>query len=256
MSSFDVDGFTATKGSSTSDNINKLNSNYVAWNWKAGTEVTNNDGTIESQVSANPQAGFSVVTFTDDGVAGKTIGHGLGQKPSVVIQKPLGTGNWYVLTDVYDGSYDYLLLNTTAAIASSTLTAATATVFPNLQITGNSVAYCFAEVEGYSKIGIYTGNANANGPFVYTGFRPAFILSKRTSAAPGWNIFDSKREGYNVDNNKLASDSTAAEVTTDYIDILSNGFKIRNATSQVNSASTKYFYMAFAENPFKNSNAR
>ena len=256
LTAFDSDGFTTGV-------LAKLNTNtdtYVAWNWKAnGSGSSNGDGSISSTVSANTTAGFSVVTFADSGAVGATVGHGLGQKPSVVIQKPLGTGNWYTLYDFVDGSYDYLLLNTTAAKTNSTLAPATSTVFSNLQLTGNSLAYCFADVEGYSKFGSYTGNGNANGAFVYTGFKPKMVIIKTTSAAFDWVILDTERNPYNLVHDVLYPSlaNTEADATTyASFDAVSNGFKLRNTHQYTNYNGYNYIYMAFAENPFKNSTAR
>ena len=234
----------------------------VAWNWKAGgTAVSNTAGTIgTSQVSANTTAGFSVVTFTGTGST-QTVGHGLGVTPKFyIIKNRTVTANWYTYTTVIDGSLDFLFLEQTSAKADSGLALPTSSVFtvnssvaPN---TNNMVAYCFADVEGYSKFGSYTGNGSADGPFVYTGFKPAYVLIKRTDAVGTWWIHDAARNTYNVVDDYLFAESSAAEATYANMDFTSNGFKLRLATYQPNASGGSYIYMAFAENPFKNSLAR
>ena len=227
----------------------------VAWVWKGnGTGVSNTDGTIASTVSANTTAGFSIVSWT--GTSG-TVGHGLSIAPELIIEKKYGTtSDWFVQTTLIDGSNDYLKLNTTAAKTNGVTAVPTATVFtPNLG-SSTVIAYAFHSVEGYSKFGTYTGNGSADGPFVYTGFRPAFVMVKRTSAINSWIILDNTREGYNVDNDRLYPNSSNAEDTPDLIDLLSNGFKVRNTNPSINTSSGTYIYMAFASNPFKNSLAR
>ena len=259
ITSFDSDGFSL--GSAT--NTNGSGATFVTWNWKAsGTGVSNTDGSITSSVSANTTAGFSVVTYTGTGVAG-SVGHGLGVVPKLYIvkQRTDAGNNWIVQTTAVDGSLDYLFLNTTSAKGDSGDTPPSSTV---LNISGNNdvngsgdgiVAYCFADVEGYSKIGSYTGNGSADGPFIYTGFRPAFILIKGTGVS-SWVMIDSKRDGYNVVEPYVLSDSSNAESSTYTVaDFLSNGFKMRS-TAVHNSSGTTWIYMAFASNPFKNSLAR
>jgi len=264
LTGFTSTGFTlgADDGSGTGD-ANYSGTTFAAWNWKAGgTGVSNTDGSITSTVSANTTAGFSVVTYTGTGVAG-SVGHGLGVVPKLYIvkQRTDAGNNWIVQTTAVDGSLDYLFLNTTSAKGDSGDTPPSSTV---LNISGNNdvngsgdgiVAYCFADVEGYSKIGSYTGNGSADGPFIYTGFRPAFILIKGTGVS-SWVMIDSKRDGYNVVEPYVLSDSSNAESSTYTVaDFLSNGFKMRS-TAVHNSSGTTWIYMAFASNPFKNSLAR
>lgn len=237
---------------------------------QANTNVTkgssNFDGTIVSTVSANPTAGFSIATYVGNGVSGATFGHGLGVAPELVMVKDLDTAVSWVVYSKPVGNTKTLYLNLSAAqtsVATWANTTPTASVVSvganglyNNGTTKNHIAYCFASVEGYSKIGSYTGNGNANGTFVYTGFKPAYVMIKRTNTTGSWYTFDNKREGYNVDNDTLLADTTAAETTTDYIDILSNGFKPRTTAAAVNTSASTYVYMAFAKNPFKNSTAR
>ncbi len=264
--SFEVDGFSMLGGN---NGINETSQTYVAWNWKAGgTGVLNEVGTIDSTVSANTTAGFSIVSYTGTGSA-TTVGHGLGAAPNMIIVKNRdATDAWQVYHSANTAApeTDYLVLNTTAATADSSTrwndTAPTSSVFSigsGVEVNTSSedyIAYCFADVEGYSKIGTYVGNGSTDGPFVYTGFRPAFVMVKKTSATSNWTILDNTREGYNVDNDPLYPNLSSAEGTTDLIDLLSNGFKVRSTDASINTSSGTYIYMAFASNPFKNSLAR
>ena len=263
LTSFDSNGFSL----GANGDVNGSTFPIVAWNWKAGgTAVSNTDGTITSQVSANPTAGFSVMTYTGTGVAG-SVGHGLGVVPKLYIikQRTDAGNNWIVQTTAVDGSLDYLFLNATNAKGDSGDALPTSSV---LNISGNNdvngsgdgiVAYCFADVEGYSKLGSYTGNGSANGPFVYTGFRPAWILVKCSSTAGNnWWVLDAKRNMYNLADLALLPNSSSSELNNStyfWADFLSNGFKLRS-TGQSNTNAATYIYMAFAENPFKNSLAR
>ncbi|QRV71444.1 SPRY domain containing protein [Methylophilales phage MEP301] len=264
IDSFDSDGFTV--GNNVSYNGSGVT--FVAWNWKAGgTAVSNTAGTITSQVSANPTAGFSVVTYTGTGGT-KTVGHGLGVAPQMVIVKGRNGGTNWVVYHVGMGATKYMLMNTTgAAVTDSTPwnnTSPTSTVVSlgtSSNTNGNTapfVAYCFADVEGYSKFGSYTGNGSADGPFVYTGFRPAYVLIKRTNAGASWFLWDSARNSYNLLDATLYPNLNIAEYinSTRALDLVSNGFKLRGTDSQMNASGGAYIYMAFAENPFKNSLAR
>jgi hypothetical protein len=212
------------------------------------------------------------VTYTGNRTAGATIGHGLGAAPKMVIVKSRddGTTDWFVYHAgiASDAETDYIRLNTTdIASDNNTIwndTKPTSSVFTlgtNGQVneTGESfIAYCFAEVEGYSKFGSYTGNGSADGPFVYTGFRPAFVLLKITNAAENWVIFDDARSEYNLSQLGLYPNSSGAEVTiaSNGIDMLSNGFKLRGTGTRTNGSVYTYIYACFSENPFKNSLAR
>jgi len=273
LSAFDPDGFTWNKGTLDPWYFNHLNASYVAWTWDAGSStVTNNDGTISSQVRANASAGFSVVTFTGTGSTG-TIGHGLGVAPSVyLVKKRSGTSNWAWFTTAIDGSVDFLFLNSTAAktdAGGGYATAPTSSVFSlgdaSSSINDNGgtyVAYCFAPVEGYSAFGSYTGNGSADGPFVYTGFRPRWIMTKDTTVAGAWLIHDTARDPYNVSNLELQANAATAEYNTvsagagNRYDILSNGFKHRTNNSGANASGSTYIYAAFAESPFQYARAR
>ena len=258
VSAFGTDGFTTTN-----TNANAVNGNgetYVSWNWKAGNSSgsTNNDGNITSTVSVNTTAGFSIVTYTGTGST-TTVGHGLGVKPDLVIYKERNSANsWRIMHDI-GGTLKRLYLNATDAEASITdsSTAPTSTVLNigtgsevNRSSSATYVAYCFAEKKGYSKFGKYRGNANANGVFVHTGFKPAFFISKRVDAVKDWHIIDNKRSTSNVRAALLYPNLTDAEATPTSCDFLSNGIKMRTANSFLNETGGQYIYMAFAENPF------
>ena len=229
---------------------------------------TNFDGSILSVVQTNETAKFSILTYTGTGSA-STIGHGLGIAPNMVITKVRSTANnWAVYHVGINDNTKAVLLDTTGAATayggSTSLwnnTAPTSTVFSvgtNSSTGGsaNFVAYVFAEVEGYSKFGTYTGNGSTDGTFVYTGFRPSWIMLKKTSSTGQWLMFDNKRNGFNPDNRELASDTSASEQDYDRLDFVSNGFKQRTNFSHNNASGSTYIYMAFADQPFKFSNAR
>jgi len=268
LTAFGSTGFTL----GTDTVYNNSAATYVAWQWKAnGTGVSNTSGSITSTVSANTTAGFSVVTWTGNGVNAATVGHGLGVAPSMIIVKSrtlsaAGTGAWYVYHSGI-GAANYLVLNTTAAQGTGGQwfsTAPTSSYFwlggtgNNVNESGSSqVAYCFAAVAGYSAFGSYTGNGSTDGVFVYTGFRPRFLLTRRTDSAAGWIILDSARSPNNVAQNILEPQSAGADTGSTYnvVDFLSNGFKFRIA-GDPNTAGASNIYMAFAENPTKFANAR
>jgi hypothetical protein len=260
-------GFTTGSGGNTNTN----GDTYVAWCWDAnGSPVSNTSGTITSNVSANATAGFSVVTYTGTG-SNATVGHGLGVAPKMIIVKNRttagGNGIWRVYHTSLGGTKYINLNETTAATTGSTVwnnTDPTSSVF-SVGITGsvndsgnNYVAYCWAEIAGFSKFGSYTGNGSTDGSFIFTGFRPKFIMVKRTDAVEGWQMFDTSINTYNSANILLEANLSNAEANSsgNAIDILSNGFKQRNTRAATNASGGTYIYMAFAENPFKNSNAR
>ena len=264
VSSFDSDGFTTTPGTYSgyeSGNVNMSGRTYVGWNWRAsGSTATNNNGTVTTTVDANTTSGFSIVTFTSPASGSYTLGHGLSSAPDLVIYKCRGTTSpWWTFYTLVDGSLDYVNLGSNAAGASDSagLAVPTSTVF---SLVGNyapgsqtSIAYCFHSVEGYSKIGKYTGNGSTDGAFVYTGFRPAWVMIKRTDSANDWFIQDNKRLGYNPNNSYLEANTTLAEQAETDVDILSNGFKLRSNGGGHNASGGTYIYMAFAENPFVDS---
>jgi len=244
-------------GSSGIGDINVANKTMVAWQWKAngGTTSSNTDGTITATVQANTTAGFSIVTFTGNG-ASQTVGHGLNQAPVLSIRKKRETtGDWFVHTNVFDGGMDYLKLSTTGASSSSSLANFTSTTGAADDNSNQYVVYFFHSVKGYSKIGTYTGNGSTDGTFVYTGFKPAFVLVKRTDTAKNWYMFDTVRNTFNVIDDLIAPNLSDAEDvgTGTYLDILSNGFKLRQDFSHMNASGSTQIYMAFAEHPFVSS---
>jgi len=260
LTSFDSDGFSFA----TSDpDTNGSGSTYVAWNWLAGNgTASNTDGTITSTVSANQTAGFSIVTYTGTGSAA-TVGHGLGAEPQfIAIKGRTNVDSWGVYPGTsmgYGGQYRLKLNETSPVLATSVYwnnTDATSSVFTvntDAQVNGSGVdyvAYCWNEVEGFSKIGKYTGNGSADGPFLWCGFRPAFVLVKRTNTADNWVIVDSSRNSYNVANLRIYPDTTNADITSTIYDFLSNGFKLRASDGGVNGSGSTYIFMAFAEHPF------
>ena len=268
LKSFDSDGFTLGSLSA----VNSNGQNYVSWNWLAGGSASSNsDGSITSSVSANTTSGFSIVSWTGTGSTG-TLGHGLGVTPQMIIVKKRDTSgtDWITFGSVLGGTVgsEFIKLNfvnaKTTGLNTSWFnqTAPTSSVFTvgtQSDLNGSSatyIAYCFVEKKGYSKIGSYTGNGNTAGPFVYTGFRPAWIISKRTDNSSGgeWNILDNKRDTFNVADAKLEANNTDAEETDEMYDILSNGFKITRGDGNINASSGTYIFMAFAESPFVNSN--
>ena len=266
LSAFASNGFTLSGETVNQGGVNTSPYNYVGWQWKAGgTAVSNTAGSITSSVSANTTAGFSVVTCTTQASGTATVGHGLGVAPSLIIQKIRTlAADWYVY-NVSIGAGNILKLNTTdASAAASTIwnsTAPTSTVFS----LGNgwagsysTVAYCFAPVAGYSAFGSYTGNGSADGPFVYLGFRPRFVIVKSSSGVADWFEYDTSINAYNQVSTWLRPDYSGPEVTNtaQAIDIVSNGFKLRGSDTGVNANGGTFIYMAFAETAFKFANAR
>ena len=257
FTSFDSDGFTLEGNVS---DYNQNSSNFVSWNWLAGGSTSSNgDGSITSTVSVNSTSGFSIVSYVGGGASSATVGHGLGATPAMIIVKNRENDpEWRVWHQKLSGSTYKLGLNSTGAQDSSATvfngqSSTTFTVGSDPSVSGsgnNIIAYCFKEVKGYSKFGSYTGNGNADGPFIYTGFRPAFLIIKPSSKVEEWTLLDNKRLGYNVDNNYVYPNQNYAEMTADRLDILSNGFKLRSATGELNTSSATMIYMAFAEHPF------
>jgi hypothetical protein len=259
--SFDADGFSWTN--SDGSNANDSGVTYAAWQWLAANgTASNTNGSITSTVSANTTAGFSIVNYLSNNTAGATVGHGLSQAPDIIITKNRDDErNWGVYhSDL--GATKAVFLNLINASSTSSVyynnTEPTASVFSlganagetNYPASDNFIAYCFHEVEGFSKFGSYTGNGSTDGPFIFTGFRPAFVMFKKTSGSDSWEIFDSTRPGYNATGLGLFPNNTDSESTGRNIDILSNGIKQRNTNGTTNESGYTYIFMAFAEHPF------
>ena len=258
-------GFTVGNNGSTGNN----GDTYAAWQWKAngGTTASNTDGSITSTVQANTTAGFSVVTYTGNGSSGATIGHGLGATPKWFFVKSRSTTGSWIHYHIGTGSTpqnDYLNFTTSAKGTTSAAwnntapTTSVASLGSSAEVNENGttfVGYFFAEKQGYSKFGSYTGNGNENGPMVYCGFKPAWIMMKRTGNTSSWNILDNKRDPFNVMDTQLLADGNDVDQDYDWMDFLSNGFKIRRNSTQNNASGDTYIYMAFAEHPFVSSEA-
>jgi len=269
VTSFNSNGFTLT-GASGAERYNASGQTYVGWQWNAGgSNATNTSGTITSTVRANTTAGFSIVTYTGTGV-NATVGHGLGVAPSLIIIKMRSSpGDQWVVYHSALGANKTLRLDSTGAAGTTTVTwqntSPSSTVFYIGNVSENNlnnangkdyVAYCHAAVAGYSAFGSYTGNGSSDGPFVYTGFRPRWILIKNSSATASWYIYDAVRNTFNVVDKLLYPNLSNAEDTYTFGDMLSNGFKIRSTDSGMNSNGNTIIYAAFAESPFKYSLAR
>ena len=259
LTSFDSDGFSLGNNAS----VNSATSTFASWNWLAGGSASSNtDGSITSTVSANTTAGFSIVSYTGTS-ANATVGHGLGTAPSMIIVKNRSiVENWEVYHQTLGNGTSIRLNKTDASFSTSgrwNNTSPTSSVFSLGTATvvngsgNNLIAYCFAEKKGYSKFGSYTGNGNADGTFVYTGFKPAFVITKRTDGTVDWYMFDNKRQNsFNVVNGMLRPSATSVELddSSVYVDFLSNGFKWRGNNAGNNTSNGSYIYMAFAESPF------
>ena len=259
LTAFGTDGFSI----GTSSMINGNSDTFASWNWKAnGAGSANTDGSINSTVSVNTTAGFSIVKWTGNATTNQTVGHGLGAVPKVIITKNTNNASqpWKCYFSEV-GNDKYLILNTTDAPSTSGFlynTTPTNSLFTisndtGMNGSGNSIiAYCFAEKKGYSKFGSYTGNGSTNGTFVYTGFKPAFVLWKRTEdAGYDWDMYDTARDTHNVAFKEIMPNSNAAESSSTVLslDILSNGFKLRTTNANGNGSGKPYIYMAFAEEP-------
>ena len=267
LASFNNDGFTTVAGGTSIDGVGGGARTYASWNWKAnGTGVSNTDGTITSTVSANTTSGFSIVKYTGTG-ANATFGHGLGAVPKMYILKRYdSSNNWRVYHESI-GNGKYMTLETTEAEQTSSgftnNTSPTSSLISlgNLGSAnpsgGSVICYAFAEKQGYSKFGSYTGNGSTDGTFVYTGFKPAFVIAKGSSFGSAWTMSDNKRDSDNVINGQLFSNNNNAEDTSasnSMCDYLSNGFKMRSTGGAMNSSGNTYIYMAFAEAPLVGTN--
>ena len=268
VTSFDSDGY-----STANEDANTDTGTFVAWQWKAnaGTTSSNSNGDITSTVQASSTAGFSIVTYTATATAGDTVGHGLSSQPEMIMVKKraggdaYGWGVWHTGLSNNNGTKQ-LILDTSAAEATQDMfndaifPSSSATVFAtgqnnhtNFPSGATYVAYCFNSVQGYSKFGKYTGNNNADGPFVYTGFKPAWLMIKRTDNSEGWHIVDHKRD-VNENNARLQAETNGGEDTSEGgLDMLSNGFKIKTTWAGFNADGGSYIYMVVAEHPFVSS---
>ena len=260
FTSFDSDGFSV----GTAANVNGSGDDMLCYNWKAnGSGSANTDGTISSTVSANQTSGFSIVKYTGNATSGATVGHGLNAVPKVMWVKNLDASeNWSVYHNSI-GNTKFLRLNqNNATTTSSTIwndTTPTSSVFTvgngaSVNGSGNEfIAYCFAEKKGYSKFGSYIGNGSTDGTFIYTGFKPAWVLWKKTDIE-NWGIANNKSSPFNVVSLKVRVDTAIIEATGDNFDFVSNGFKIRTTSGEYNTSGSTYIYMAFAENPLVGTN--
>ena len=266
LSTFGTDGFTV----GGNNEVNGSSDNMVSWNWKAGGAVSGNttgSGTSKSYTgSINSTAKFSIIRYQGNGTAGHTIPHRLSTTPAMIIVKNISASwNWSVYhKDAFtsQSSPGVLYLNTTAAKANDTNVWGNSTVTINSTVfslgdyqgTNNNndyfIAYCFAEKTGYSKFGSYTGNGSSDGTFVYTGFKPAWVLYKRTDSGADWHMYDNKRDVDNAVDKTLFPSGNYAESAGDALDFLSNGFKQRNTGAEANASGGTYLFMAFAEHPF------
>ena len=264
LTSFDSDGFT----NGADNGVNQNGETYVSWNWDGGgAGSANTAGSINSTVSVNTTSGFSVVSYTGTGSIA-TIGHGLGVAPNVVIvkQRTAAGNHWVMYNSALPSANYFLYLDGTDAQQTATNffnnTAPSNSVFTvgtDAQTNGNTnslIAYCFAEKQGYSKFGSYVGNGSTNGPFVYTGFKPAFVITKRIDAGGGWGINDNKRPNYNPENLYLVANDGQVEASDGSwtMDLLSNGWKARYNNGHFNAAGGSYIYMAFAKAPLVGTN--
>jgi len=265
IKSFNADGFTLGDGS-----LNQSGKEFISWNWKANNQGSSNtDGTINTTyTSASATSGFSVCQYTGTG-ANATVGHGMGVAPKMVMVKQTNTTRDWAVYHKYSnpdgtGSQYYLHLNNSDARASNSAfwnnTDPTSSVFhlgSNHNVNGSGgtyIAYCFADVQGFSQFGSYTGNGNADGAFIYTGFAPAFVMVKRTNSTENWFVYDNARTPINVRNKYITVDGTGNSSTADFCDFVSNGFKARVSNSSFNESGSSFLYMAFAEAPLVGSN--
>ena len=264
LSAFGSDGFTVV----SEGDINANGATMASWNWKAnGQGSSNTAGSINTTyTSVNTTSGFSIVKYSANNTAGATVGHGLGVIPKMIIVKELtGSINDWVVYHASVGNNKKLILNEVNAESIDNFmnnTTPTSTVFSisDASVVNRSgstyMAYCFAEKQGYSKFGSYTGNGNADGTFIYTGFKPAFTLFKKTNATSEWFLYDNKRDGYNVTEKVFEANTNSAEDSNSgtYIDYLSNGFKLRGTSGNTNASGSTYIYMAFGQSIVGSSN--
>jgi hypothetical protein len=264
VTSYNTDGFSI----GTLGGINNGTNTHVAWQWKTGTAFSNDAsstsvGSIDSTGSVNTTSGFSIISYTGNGSANQSVAHGLGATPKIILIKNRTTAGYWCMTNprfVSVSDPNILYLQITAAEADDTningTTAPSSTVFGvddygAVNTSGNAhIAYCFTPIKGYSAMSTYVGNGNADGPFVYTGFKPAFIISRYIGANQNWQMYDNKRNPHNFVDTVLFPNGNADEEAYDKYDFLSNGFKARSTSTGTNVSGGTYIYLAFAENPF------
>ena len=265
ITAFNSDGFVI----GTQPEMSSNGKTFASWNWKAnGAGSANTDGSINSTVSVNTTAGFSIVSWTPTTTSSpQTIGHGLGVAPKMMIVRNRdAAGAWRVYHSAMGATKALNLNNTDAQIndngfwndvepTSSVFTTGNGYAYTTGGSTDDYIAYCFAEKQGYSKFGSYIGNGNADGTFVYTGFKPAFVMFKKTSgSADNWQLWDNKRDTFNPVEKAIHPDIANTASTDQDIDFLSNGFKIRSSVAHLNQSGVKSIYMAFAEAPLVGTN--
>ena len=255
LTSFNSDGFSMN---ATDNEVNGNGNTYVAWQWKAngGTTSTNSDGSVDVTIQVNSTAGFSIMKWNGNGNTSGTVGHGLGAVPDMIIEKYGldGTSNWGVAFPKFETS-KLLTLNDTGGFSSASgLSSYNSSTFVdgNGAATGGTIAYAFKNVKGYSRFGFYVGNGNTDGPSIYTGFKPAFLMIKRSNGSGYWVMLDSKRNLPNGTGQRLGAQANDAEYGSTNIDFSSNGFKVRasNSDSDTNLDGGTYVYMAFADKPY------
>jgi len=265
LASFNSNGFTTQKGSYDNGNVNISDRTYVNWCWAAGTAFTNDAsstsvGSIDSAGSVNTDAGFSIISYTGTGSNG-TIAHGLGAKPDMILIKNRSNGQQWSSYWSPLGATKYMRFATTNAVATASNrfantepTTSVFTVSTDGEVNEDGldlIAYCFTNIQGYSKVGSYAANENTDGTFIYLGFKPAWIMLKQSNLARDWHMFDNKRSSFNAVSKYLRPNEAGAEDSgEEYVDFLSNGFKIKNTGNRFNDADGTYIYMAFAEQPF------
>ena len=256
LTSFDSDGFTLGADAAPY-NVNVNSQTYVSWNWKAGSSASNSSGTITTETRANTNAGFSIVKFTGNNTAGATIGHGLGAKPDMVWFKNTSTSSdWRVCFPTLRGNNKAVEFNSTSvefntsAFNTTDPTSTLITLGNDATVNGNGntmLAYCFVNKPGFSTCGLYTGNSNTDGTFVYTGFKPRMLVIKREDSADGWFVYDDQRSPFNVTDDYLTFNGTGANTQSSAVnlDMYSHGFKLRNTDGGHNNSSGEYLYFAF-----------
>ena len=260
LTAFDSDGFTLGNDGA----VNGNSDTYVSYNWLAGGSASSNGtGDITSSVSVNTTAGFSIVSYTGNGSATQTVGHGLGAVPKLMIFKRRSTSSDWIVYHNKRGATKYISLNSTGAgsayepyFGDTEPTSSVFTVDTAGDINGSGetfIAYCFAEKQGFSKFGIYRGNGSSTGPYVHCGFKPAWVLQKNVSATQGWQLQDNKRNGFNGANKLLQPHTSQTESDVNRIDILSNGFRVITTDAGQNTNGSDYIYIAFAKSPYVSS---